>query len=119
VRRDSVIEDLGSVRRLRVRNRRALVRLVVEVPALVSSSEGEVPGTITDLAHGGLYVECDPQPSVATSVIVSVRVNGQLARFPGVVRWIGERGIGVQFTGLGEAEAYAVGVLSSLPDPSR
>jgi hypothetical protein len=116
---DSLIDDVGSVRRLRVRNRRALVRLSVDVPAVIEWSGHEHPGVVTDLAHGGLFVECDPKPDVATNVVVRVRVSGQLATFHGVVRWIGESGVGVQFAGLGEAEARAVSVLSSLPRPAR
>jgi hypothetical protein len=116
---DSVIDDVGSVRRLRVRNRRALSRLVLEVPAIIVWHGQMHSGFVTDLAYGGAFVECDEKPTVATSLRVSVSVKGELVELRGVVRWIGERGVGVQFGAMGEAEVYAIGVLLHLRRPTR
>jgi hypothetical protein len=107
------------VRRLRVRNRRALSRLVVDVPAIITWQGREQTGLVTDLAYGGAFIECDEKPSVATPVRVSVSVKDQPMELRGVVRWTGECGVGIEFRAMGDAEACGIGVLLSLPRPTR
>jgi hypothetical protein len=74
---------------------------------------------VTDLAYGGLFVQCEAKPDVATFIRVSVRVNDLVVEFRGVVRWVGECGVGVQFGALSDAEAHSIEVLLGLPHPER
>ena len=66
-----------------------------------------------DISLGGIFIETEAPAPFAAEIVVRVQMktaNGNLAEFdlPGVVRWVRERGMGVQFGLLGVHETHAI-----------
>lgn len=80
----------------------------MKLPATIEWESHTVHGTVTDLSHAGLFIECDPQPEFATALVVHIEATDTPVTLTGVVRWNGERGVGVQFREVSELEREAL-----------
>jgi type IV pilus assembly protein PilZ len=67
-------------------------------------------GQSRDISLGGMFVATTALPSFGAEVVVYVTLPGEKAPFalPGVVRWMRDGGMGVQFGLLGARETYAI-----------
>jgi hypothetical protein len=74
-----------------------------------------VAGRAKDLSLGGMFIETDAPAPFSTEIVVHVLLPGQRGPFaiPGVVRWAGQTGMGVQFKLLGARETHAITALAS------
>lgn len=94
-----------------MRNRRALVRLPVEIPAVLIWDGLPRHAVITDLGPGGACAESEERAPFAAPIIVVVEHPTGPLRLPGVVRWFGDTGIGIQFGLLGTRESQIIAEL--------
>src|SRR5689334_10645954 len=100
-----------SGERPRVRNRRALARLPVELPAVLIWDGHPRHAVLTDLGPGGAFAESKERAPFAVPIIVVLEHPTGPLRLPGVVRWFGDTGIGIQFGLLGTRESQVIAEL--------
>lgn len=67
-----------------------------------------------DISLGGMFVETDAPAAFGTHVTVHVHLPGSDNPFalPGIVRWVKETGMGVQFGLLGARETHVITEIS-------
>ena len=67
-------------------------------------------GTSRDISLGGMFIETTERPTFGTALEIMATLPGTLGavRLPGIVRWTGPDGIGVQFGLLGARETHAI-----------
>jgi type IV pilus assembly protein PilZ len=106
-----------SGERPRVRNRRALARLPVELAAVLIWDGLPRHAVITDLGVGGAFAESQERAAFATPIIVVLEHPTGPLRLPGVVRWFGDTGIGIQFGLLGTRETQIIEELVGSAEP--
>ena len=63
-----------------------------------------------DISLGGMFLESDVLPEFGAQIVVTLTMPGEKAPFqiPGVVRWMRDGGMGVQFGLLGARETHAI-----------
>jgi type IV pilus assembly protein PilZ len=82
----------------------------ISVEVSLKGSDQRTVGRATDISIGGMYIESDRPLSFNAAIVVYARLPGQPDTFvlPGVVRWVRDNGMGVQFGLLGARETYAI-----------
>ena len=67
-------------------------------------------GNSRDISLGGMFIETTERPTFGTTLEVKGVLPGTVGevRLPGIVRWTGPDGIGVQFGLLGARETHAI-----------
>ncbi|MGD0678708.1 MAG: PilZ domain-containing protein [Polyangiaceae bacterium] len=87
----------------------------VTVEFSLRSSAQRFSGRAKDLSVGGMFVETAFPAAFATEIVVHVTLPGQRTALaiPGVVRWTGSGGMGIQFGLLGARETHAITQLAS------
>jgi type IV pilus assembly protein PilZ len=97
------------------RHKRTSVDISVEFWARGSADKR--PGRATDLSQGGVFVETDRPFGFSAEILVSIPVGtrGARAELAGVVRWMRNGGMGVQFGLLGARETNAIAELMKAP----
>ena len=91
------------------RERRRHPRKAVDLPAEVQIGDGpRAPARLDQMSIGGSFVETADVPSFGTQLTLHFALPGveQPLALPAVVRWVSERGMGVQFGALGARETY-------------
>lgn len=95
--------------------KRRYSRAAIDLPVLfVRKGEDRWAGGMgKDISLGGIFIEADTVAPFAADIVVRVQMktaNGNMAEFdlPGVVRWVREGGMGVQFGLLGVHETHAI-----------
>lgn len=80
------------------------------VTFLRKGSDDRQAGTSRDLSLGGMFVETSTPAPFGSEIVVHVKLPGQAQPFalPGVVRWVGGDGMGVQFGLIGARETHAI-----------
>ena len=70
----------------------------------------KLSGEAKDISLGGVYVACEEAPAFGTELTIIGKLPGMNSesRLPGVVRWSGADGFGVQFGLLGARETHAI-----------
>lgn len=102
-----------------MRNRRALARLPVELPVVLIWEGLPRHAVITDLGMCGAFAECDELAPFATPIIVVLEHPTGPLRLPGIVRWFGGGGLGIQFGLLGAREtAILIELLGAVAIPN-
>lgn len=68
------------------------------------------PGIGKDIAIGGMFIETTTPAAFGADVVVHVQLPGSndVATLPGVVRWVRDGGMGVQFGLLGAVETHLI-----------
>lgn len=84
--------------------------LDLTVELTVRESWQTLTGVARNVSLGGMFIELAAAPAFGAAVLVRVTLPGQreLLVLPGVVRWRGEGGVGVQFGSLGARETFAI-----------
>jgi type IV pilus assembly protein PilZ len=74
-----------------------------------------VIGRATDISLGGMYIETESPAPFGADVVVHVLFPGQRSplSIPGVVRWAGPKGMGIQFGLIGARETHAITALAT------
>lgn len=69
-----------------------------------------VQGRARDISLGGMFVVTEAPATFNGEVSVSITLPGQKSAIvlPGVVRWVGNGGMGIQFKMLGARETHAI-----------
>ena len=75
---------------------------------------GKTAGVARDISLGGMFIETAAPAPFGASVIVHVTLPGADDAFdlPGVVRWVRDGGMGVQFGLLGAVETHLITEIS-------
>ncbi len=99
------------------RHARANIDLPVLFAVKGAASHGE--GIGKDLSIGGMFIETPTSAAFGAEVVVRVRLHtptgaDQDFDLPGVVRWVRNGGMGVQFGLLGALETHAITELTKL-----
>ena len=97
---------------------RRYARVPLDRPAsfVVKGDGGTREGIARDIAVGGMFIETDAPARFGAEVIIHVELpgsNGPVA-LPGVVRWIRDGGMGVQFGLLGAVETHIITEIARL-----
>jgi Tfp pilus assembly protein PilZ len=71
-------------------------------------------GLCKDISIGGMFVETDAPAAFGADVVIHVALPGarDALALPGVVRWIRDGGMGVQFGLLGAVETHIITEIS-------
>ncbi len=91
---------------------RRFVRTTIDVP-LTFSRKGApqtTDGRAKDISVGGMFVETKTVVPFGTEVVIKVRLpkGTYELTLPGVVRWVRDGGMGVQFGLLGAKETHEI-----------
>jgi Tfp pilus assembly protein PilZ len=91
---------------------RRYTRAPINSPASFSlkGKPEKTPGLVKDISVGGMFIETTAPAAFGADVVVHVGLpgaNDPLA-LPGVVRWIRDGGMGVQFGLLGAVETHII-----------
>jgi len=73
-------------------------------------SADTLAGHAKDVSVGGMFIETPSAAPFGSDVTVKMTLPGSKAALtlPGVVRWVGEGGMGIQFGNLGAKETYEI-----------
>lgn len=76
----------------------------------VKGQSGTLTGVAKDVSIGGMFVETPTPGTFGSDVIVHVVLPGsdEVLALPGVVRWVRNGGMGVQFGLLGALETHLI-----------
>ncbi|MBX3202942.1 MAG: PilZ domain-containing protein [Labilithrix sp.] len=95
--------------------KRRYARASIDLPVQFALKGGSdsARGIGKDISIGGMFIETDTPAPFAADVVVRVRLrtpsnDGQDFDLPGVVRWVRDGGMGVQFGLLGALETHAI-----------
>lgn len=82
----------------------------VPVTFVSKDGSGSIEGRTRDISLGGVFIETGAPAAFGTHVVLHLVLPGQTTRssLPGVVRWHGDDGMGVQFGLLGAVETHAI-----------
>lgn len=91
---------------------RRYARAPIDSPASFSikGTPGKREGLAKDISIGGMFVETTAPAAFGAEVIIMLALpgaNGPVA-LPGVVRWVRDGGMGVQFGLLGAVETHII-----------
>ena len=94
--------------------RHARVPLDRQVSFSVKGETGDRDGLAKDIALGGMFIETGTPAPFGGRVIIHVELPGQhgTVSLPGVVRWVRDGGMGVQFGLLGAVETHTITEIS-------
>jgi type IV pilus assembly protein PilZ len=95
--------------------KRRYARATIDLPVsfALKGGAGQEGGIGKDISIGGIFIETDAAAPFGAEVVVRVRFktpsgNAQDFDLPGVVRWVRDGGMGVQFGLLGALETHAI-----------
>lgn len=98
-----------------IEEKRQYTRATIDLPVSFTAkgSSNTEHGIGKDISIGGIFIQTHQPAAFGAEVIVKVRLfaaSGMEEEFalPGVVRWVRERGMGVQFGLLGVQETHAI-----------
>jgi type IV pilus assembly protein PilZ len=100
------------------RHARASIDLPVLFAVKGAASHGQ--GIGKDISIGGMFIETEATATFGADVVVRVRLRTPTGEqdfdLPGVVRWVRNGGMGVQFGLLGALETHAITELAKLTE---
>lgn len=90
--------------------RYARTRIDSPLTFVVKGKEEATAGVGKDIAIGGMFVETAAPAAFGADIVVHVQLPGQkeAIALPGVVRWVRDGGMGVQFGLLGAVETHII-----------
>lgn len=86
------------------------VPLQISVEFSIEGRSERYSGRAQDISLGGMFIEIDHAPPFNANVVVYAQLPLEKSAFnlPGVVRWLGDGGMGIQFKLLGVRETHAI-----------
>jgi len=91
---------------------RRYARVPIDTPAFywLKGSEERRTCLAKDISLGGMFVETDLAPSFNAEIQIQIMLPGgdNPVVLPGVVRWVRDGGMGVQFGNLGAKETHLI-----------
>lgn len=91
---------------------RRYARAPIDVPVSfsVKGKAERMTGKAKDISVGGMFVETPTPGGFSADVIIHVQLPGaeETLALPGVVRWVRDGGMGVQFGLLGAIETHVI-----------
>jgi Tfp pilus assembly protein PilZ len=91
---------------------RRYARAPINSPASfsVKGKPGKAEGLAKDISVGGTFIETTAPAGFGADVIVQLMLPGadDMVALPGVVRWVRDGGMGVQFGLLGAVETHII-----------
>lgn len=86
------------------------VPLDISIEFSIEGRSERYTGRAQDISLGGMFVEIDHAPAFNANVVVYALLPHEKTEFklPGVVRWVGDGGMGIQFGLLGARETYSI-----------
>ncbi len=91
---------------------RRYARAPIDSPASfsVKGKAGKAEGLAKDISIGGMFIETAAPAGFGADVIVHLMLPGtpDMVALPGVVRWVRDGGMGVQFGLLGAVETHII-----------
>ena len=80
------------------------------VVIVANGSDKRAQAQSTDISLGGMFIETTTSEAFGADIMIHVHFPGEPSAFalPGIVRWTGSEGMGVQFGLLGAKETYAI-----------
>ena len=91
---------------------RRYARAPINSPATfsVKGKAGKAEGLAKDVSVGGMFIETTTPAGFGAEVIVLLMLPGaaDIVALPGVVRWVRDGGMGVQFGLLGAVETHII-----------
>lgn len=95
--------------------KRRYTRASIDLPVSFTAkgSEAWASGLGKDISIGGMFIETEHVSAFGADVVIRVKLktaSGAMGDFdlPGVVRWVRDGGMGVQFGLLGAHETHAI-----------
>jgi len=81
-----------------------------DVEYTIGKAPERLKGRARDISVGGMFVFVEQPAPFGAEVTITVTLPGQRVPFvlPGVVRWVGNGGMGVQFGLIGARETHAI-----------
>lgn len=73
-------------------------------------SDNHASGESEDISLGGMFIKTSTPAPFGAEIVIHVHVPGEASAFalPGIVRWTGGGGMGVQFGLLGARETHSI-----------
>ena len=91
---------------------RRYARAPINSPATfwVKGTTEKTPALAKDISLGGMFVETTAPAAFGANVVIEVSLAGASAplALPGVVRWVRDGGMGIQFGLLGAVETHII-----------
>jgi type IV pilus assembly protein PilZ len=91
---------------------RRFMRTPLDTPVTFSrkGAEDAAVGRAKDLSVGGMFIETTDPVAFGGEVVIHLRLprNKDELTLPGVVRWVRDGGMGIQFGNLGAKETHAI-----------
>ena len=86
------------------------VPLDISIEFSIDGRSERYTGRAQDISVGGMFIEVDHVPAFNAAVVIYATLPPEKAAFklPGVVRWVGDGGMGVQFGLLGARETHRI-----------
>ncbi len=97
------VEILGRIARpakpMQRRDSRRQARRSCSIPTLIQSRNRQIPGTIQNANHGGVFVQCSEKPTKGqkVSLAIPLKKKQKLVSRRGEIVWCDENGIGIRF----------------------
>jgi len=88
--------------------RRQNQRFEVNLPVAVKHGDKALTARALNASLGGLYLELEDKLALGARLHVRFEVVGHAVESAAVVRWHGDRGLGVQFDGLRARDVWAL-----------
>jgi hypothetical protein len=87
---------------------------------VVKGGDDRAQGETRDICLGGMFIETKTPPPFGTEVVAHVHIPGEAQAFqlPGIVRWVRDDGMGLQFGNIGARETYAITAIVAQADKS-
>lgn len=101
------------------KRRHARTSINLPVTFAVKGSSEQAEGAGRDISLGGIFVETSTPAAFRAEIVVRLSLRTatggiRVFELPGVVRWVRDGGMGVQFGLLGVHETHAITELSKL-----
>jgi type IV pilus assembly protein PilZ len=95
--------------------------LVLPVVFTVRDSWETFDGIARDISLGGMFIESPSAPSFGAAILVRAALPGRREQLllPGIVRWRGHKGAGIQFGLLGARETHAITQIEQIEQIER
>lgn len=85
-------------------------RVLLDVDVEIEQGGARLSGRVHDISLGGIFLRCAPGIAFGSEVTLHFKIptSDQKLALSGLVRWLRDDGIGVQFFSFGVRETFAI-----------